>query len=170
MGGAGKLHPQRVVIEQISAGSVVVDLRIRGRPRLDDGLAPGEVWEELMRQIYDVESQLYKGKETNAIDGARSVAKMEEHAREAGPGQGQAVRNGWITLTVVQARRLYMNGNAFVSVGLRERPDEPRQHTAVKRAANDYGPVWRESTVRFHIDDRTAEVVELLVVEQRMIR
>jgi hypothetical protein len=161
-----------VAIEQISAGSVVVELRIKGRPRLDDGMAPGEVWEEMMRQLYDDQSQLYKGRETSAIDRDRSVAKMEEHARQTRSpgGHDQAVRNGWMTLTVVQARRLYLNGSAFVSVGLRERPEEPRQHTAVKRAANDYGPVWRESTVRFHIDDRASEVVELLVVEQRMIR
>jgi hypothetical protein len=87
VGGEGVLEPSRIEILAISAGSIIVDMRIKpvakpagaskegGSDGGSDGgsMAPARVLSELSRQLVDHGSALYQGVLTREVDGERSV-------------------------------------------------------------------------------------------------
>jgi hypothetical protein len=82
MGGAAMVSVDRIVIESLASGSVIASLRILPAGDVAGGggsLSATEVFSKLQEQVSDPRSALYEGQLTRAVNGARSVAKLEEH-------------------------------------------------------------------------------------------
>jgi Ca2+-binding EF-hand superfamily protein len=99
VGGERALHPTRIEVVAITAGSVIVEMRINRGNGISAGarrsaMSPGLVFDELQRQLLDSGSAIYQGAVTANVDGRRSRAQMascgERHKQEQKRGAGHA--------------------------------------------------------------------------------
>jgi hypothetical protein len=96
MGGGSILQPDRIVIESITAGSIIVKMRIKPASHVEgelEQLSPQVVVAELKRQLVDSSSAIYQGQLTRHVDGQRSCSKMLQLSDSGCTSWGRAARH-----------------------------------------------------------------------------